>query len=154
MLFWHHVPLGVDFRGGTDAYVNFSTPPNVDKIRDDLNRVGLRDARIQSAGGNEVLISLAQTTNESNLTAGKQRIIDAMERTSPATQDPANQGRKDFNNSSTATIADALFKRDPLGNGGDPKAYGNVARVIVKYRDDKQHGILNSFDELAQNGID
>ncbi len=155
MLFWHHVPLGVDFRGGTDAYVNFSTPPNEDKIRDDLNRVGLRDARIQAAGGNEVLISLAQTSNEGNLTAGKQRIIDALERTSPAAQDAANQGRKDFNNSSTAAIADALIAHDPLGNGADPKAYGENARAIVAYRDDKNHhGILNSFDELAQHGID
>ena len=154
MLFWHHVPLGVDFRGGTDAYIKFSSAPNVDKIRDDLNRVGLRDARIQSSGPNEVLISLAQTSNEANLTAGKLQIVDALERTSPAAQDPSNKDKKDFNNTGSQNMADYLVSKDPLGNGGDPKAYGDLARAIVAFRDNTDHhGILSSFDELTQRNV-
>ena len=39
MLFWHHIPWGVDFRGGTLVYVKFSHTP--DEQRDPL-RTGSR----------------------------------------------------------------------------------------------------------------
>jgi preprotein translocase subunit SecF len=40
MLFWHGVPLGVDFRGGTLVYVKFSHSPNDDSIHAALRRAG------------------------------------------------------------------------------------------------------------------
>ena len=33
MIFWHGVPLGVDFRGGTLVYVKFNNTPDDNKIR-------------------------------------------------------------------------------------------------------------------------
>ena len=82
MLFWHGVPLGVDFRGGTLVYVKFSHKPNNDAIRSALDRVGLRNAKIQSYGpvqNDEVLIDLAEReTNESALDKGKAQIIGAL----------------------------------------------------------------------------
>ena len=33
MLFWHGIPLGVDFRGGTLVYVKFVDTPNLQAIR-------------------------------------------------------------------------------------------------------------------------
>ncbi len=33
MLFWHHLPLGVDFKGGTQIRVEFAQAPNEDHIR-------------------------------------------------------------------------------------------------------------------------
>jgi preprotein translocase subunit SecF len=33
MLFWHGIPLGVDFRGGTLVYVKFVQKPNENPIR-------------------------------------------------------------------------------------------------------------------------
>ncbi len=33
MLFWHHIPYGVDFRGGTLVYVKFSHTPNDNALR-------------------------------------------------------------------------------------------------------------------------
>jgi len=50
MLFWHGVPLGVDFRGGTVLYVKFTDTPNTTQIRSDLDRAGLHNAKIQSLG--------------------------------------------------------------------------------------------------------
>jgi preprotein translocase subunit SecF len=47
MLFWHHIPLGVEFRGGTLVYVKFAQTPDLDQIRNDMNRAGLHDPRIQ-----------------------------------------------------------------------------------------------------------
>ncbi len=59
MLFWHGIPLGVDFRGGTLVYVKFSHTPDDNAIRAALEKVGLRQVRIQSVpANNEVLIDL------------------------------------------------------------------------------------------------
>ena len=38
ILFWHHINLGVDFRGGTLVYVQFAQPPNIDAIRQATDR--------------------------------------------------------------------------------------------------------------------
>ncbi len=72
MLFWHGIPLGVDFRGGTQVTVHFDRTPNEDAIRAAMSRAGVRDARIQrisaaqgvvGAGAqNNVIISLPQST--------------------------------------------------------------------------------------------
>jgi len=85
MLFWHGIPLGVDFRGGTLVYVKFSHPPNDRAIRDALQRVGLQHAQIQPVpGGNEVIIDLdVRETSEQALDQGKIQIINALEQTLP-----------------------------------------------------------------------
>ena len=68
LLFWHHLPLGVDFRGGTQVTVHFSAPPNEDHIRAALAQAGVRDFRIQRISGangvtaNDVIVSLPQST--------------------------------------------------------------------------------------------
>ena len=78
MLCWHHIPLGVDFRGGTLVYVKFSHPPDDNAIRAAMDRTGLHNARIQrfgQAANNEVLIDLdARETTEQALDQGKLKI--------------------------------------------------------------------------------
>src|ERR1700761_237896 len=64
---WAHigspVPLGVDFRGGTQLQVQFSQTPDVNKIRQAMDASGIRDSSIQlirnvnQATSNDVLIS-------------------------------------------------------------------------------------------------
>ena len=51
MLFWHGIPWGVDFRGGTLVYVKFSHTPDDDAIRAAMDRAGLHNAKIQRYGG-------------------------------------------------------------------------------------------------------
>jgi len=46
MLFWHHVPLGIDFRGGTVVDVKFTQAPNIHAVRAELDRAGLKNATI------------------------------------------------------------------------------------------------------------
>ncbi len=64
MLFWHGIPRGVDFKGGTEITVPFDAPPNEDHIRQALSSAGIRDSTIQrvAAGvgqaGNDEIISL------------------------------------------------------------------------------------------------
>ena len=68
MLFWHHIPLGVDFKGGTELTIPFNSSPNEDHIRQALADAGIHDALIQrvAAGvgqsGNDVIISLPQSS--------------------------------------------------------------------------------------------
>jgi preprotein translocase subunit SecF len=146
MLFWHGIPLGVDFRGGTLVYVKFSHTPNNDAIRAALDRVGLRNAKIQRYGpaaNNEVLIDLAeQETSEAALDKGKAQIIGALEGS-------AQTGKTDLNNASSLTIKDYLMQKDPqhLGTDADVK-YTAVAQAIVNYRDKVKGGVLSSLDEL------
>ncbi len=85
---WSHigspVPLGVDFRGGTQVQVQFSQAPELNKIRQAMDASGIRDSSIQpirnvdQATSNDVLISLPEQTNEAALDAGRQQIVDAL----------------------------------------------------------------------------
>ena len=75
------VPLGVDFRGGTQVEVQFKQAPDIPKIRQATVAAGIKDASIQSfdvASKNEVLISLPEQTNEAALDTGRQQIYDAL----------------------------------------------------------------------------
>ena len=90
MLFWHHIPWGVDFRGGTLVYVKFSHTPDDNAIRAELDRAGLRNFKLQRYGvvaNNEVLIDLdVRETSEQALDQGKLAIIKALQGTIPLPQ--------------------------------------------------------------------
>jgi preprotein translocase subunit SecF len=146
MLFWHGIPLGIDFRGGTLVEVKFAYPPDDNAIRAAMDRAGLHHARIQRYGplaNNEVLIDLSlQETSEQALDQGKTQIINALETNAPA-------GKQDLNNSSSMAISSYLLEKDPLRAGTDAKQrYDAVAQAIVNYRDKVKGGVLHSFDEL------
>ena len=51
MLFWHGLPLGVDFRGGTEVQVQFKQRPDIGAIRQAMDSAGFKDAKIQNYGG-------------------------------------------------------------------------------------------------------
>jgi len=145
MLFWHGIPWGVDFRGGTLVYVKFSHPPNDNAVRTAVDRAGLHNFRLQALGdrgSNELLIDLSvQETNEQELERGKDRIIAALETNAPA-------GKEDLNNASFLKIKTFLMDKDPLhlGSDADPK-YTAAARAIADFRK-TQHGVLLSMDQL------
>jgi preprotein translocase subunit SecF len=76
------VPLGVDFRGGTEVQVQFQQAPDITAIRNAMDAAGIRDAKIQpynmTAGANEVLISLPEEHNESSIDAGRLQVVSAL----------------------------------------------------------------------------
>jgi preprotein translocase subunit SecF len=146
MLFWHGIPLGVDFRGGTLVYVKFAQTPNDNAIRAAMDNAGLHNAKIQRYGqpsNNEVLIDLAQReTSEQALDRGKTQIINALESNAPA-------GKQDLNNSSSLTLQNYLMDKDPLHAGTDAEQrYKQQAQTIVEHRDKVKGGVLSSFDDL------
>jgi preprotein translocase subunit SecF len=146
MLFWHGIPYGVDFRGGTLVYVKFSHTPDDHAIRAAMDRAGLHNARIQRFGpvaNNEVLIDVSeQETSEKALDRSKLQIIHALQGTSPA-------DKQDLNNASVLTVKNALLEKDPLHLGTEAgDRYGQIAQAIVNDRDRTKGGVLNSLDEL------
>ena len=135
MLFWHHIPLGVDFKGGTLVYVKFDGPPNTDRIRSAIDRAGIHDARIQnfgSASTDQVIIQLAQReTRESNLEQGRTTIVQALERNYSRAGANA-QGKLDLDNVGHGTLTDFLVQQDAehLGPAGADK-YTQQANAIL-----------------------
>jgi preprotein translocase subunit SecF len=76
------VPLGVDFRGGTQVDVQFTNPPDITAIRKAIESAGVKDASIQTFGAaadHQVLISLPEETNEAALDTGRQEIESALQ---------------------------------------------------------------------------
>src|ERR1700736_6621933 len=78
MAFWHGIPLGVDFRGGTIVYVKYGNTPDLAAIHSNIERAGLKNERVQNYGpaaNNEVLIALdIRETSEQDLSKGKDLI--------------------------------------------------------------------------------
>jgi preprotein translocase subunit SecF len=75
------VPLGVDFRGGTEVEVQFNSAPDVGAIRQAAADAGIHDASVvpyDVPSKNEVLIGLPETSNESALDSGRQQIEKAL----------------------------------------------------------------------------
>jgi preprotein translocase subunit SecF len=146
MAFWHHIPLGVDFRGGTLVYVKYAHTPDPSAIHSEIDRAGLKNARVQRYGpaaNNEVLIALdIQETSEQALDKGKLQILQALESHAAA-------GKQDLNNSSSLTVTNYLLEKDPLHLGTDANPrYTAMAQAIVDYRDKTKSGVLGSIDEL------
>ena len=85
ILFWHHIPLGVDFKGGTQVRVAFDQTPNEDHIRQAMDRAGVHDARIQRVSdpsghaANKVIIALPESTaTDASHDAGRQSVESAL----------------------------------------------------------------------------
>ncbi|HTM17930.1 MAG TPA: protein translocase subunit SecF [Terracidiphilus sp.] len=75
------VPLGVDFRGGTQVEVQFKQTPNIEQIRQATAAAGIQDASIVNydiPSHNEVLISLPEQHQESTLDTGREQIKNAL----------------------------------------------------------------------------
>jgi preprotein translocase subunit SecF len=157
ILFWHHIKLGVDFRGGTLVYVQFEQPPNLDRIRQAIDRTGIHDSRIQTYGTatqKQVAISLAQKeTQESALDTGRETIVAALNSNYSSTG-TTNQGKLDLDNASQSALIQLLQQSDPehlASTGAAAPKYAQQAAAILNHRDQDLGGIFSSIDQL--NGV-
>ena len=74
------VPLGVDFKGGTQVQVQFQNQPDVNAIRQATDAAGIKDAaivRFDDPAKREMLISLP-TPSDASLDTGRKQIVDAL----------------------------------------------------------------------------
>jgi preprotein translocase subunit SecF len=159
ILFWHHIKLGIDFRGGTLVYVQFEQAPNADRIRHAIDRAGVNGSRIQPYGTvaqKQVAISLPQQeTQESALDAGRETIVQALT-ANYSSNGAANQGKLDLDNAGQGALAQFLQQSDPehlaaTGAVDATQRYAQQATVILQHRDRDLGGIFSSLDQL--NGV-
>lgn len=85
MLFWHGIPRGVDFKGGTLVYVKFDANPNEDHIRHAIDLAGIHDFTIQRISGplgqaaNEEVIALPESSAaDASHDAGRASVLAAL----------------------------------------------------------------------------
>jgi preprotein translocase subunit SecF len=145
MLFWHGIPLGIDFRSGTLVYVKYSHTPDSNAIRAAMDGAGLHNVRIQSygaAGSNEELIDIPQVSEQSGLERPKEKIVAVLQGNVPS-------GKLDLNNSSSLVLSSYLFQKDPLHLATDAQQrYTSIAQAIANFRDKTKGGVLANLDEL------
>jgi preprotein translocase subunit SecF len=152
----HGLRYGIDFRGGTLVYVRFAGTPPINKIRKGLADAGLGNSTIQQisdisdpSSKNDVVIGLEQTgQGDQSLDAGKQKIVDILDKTFGANTGAAS--KPDFNSVTPSALADYLTQKDPLSLGvraGD--RYKQLAQALVDARDRDHGGVITNFDELA-----
>jgi preprotein translocase subunit SecF len=85
MFFWHGIPRGVDFTGGTEIQVQFTAPPNDERIRQAMDKAGVKDSSIQRISdpsgnsANMVVISLPESTaSDAAHDAGRKEVESAL----------------------------------------------------------------------------
>ncbi len=140
---------GIDFKGGTLVHVKFRQAPQLNLLRAALDSQGLRNSTLQRYGAdttNEILVGLdLEATNEKDLEAGKQSIVNALRKEFGGSDKPS------LNEASAATVAEQLSGADTVRNALSGDQIRQLAQRIVEFRDSPpRSGLLASFDELRQ----
>jgi preprotein translocase subunit SecF len=83
MLFWHGIPRGVDFKGGTEIQVQFASAPSETHIRQALSGAGVKDSivyPISDAGGRSANMEVISLPEASDTTedAGRMQVEGAL----------------------------------------------------------------------------
>ncbi len=156
LFFWHHLPLDVDFKGGTVVRIRFADTPDLGRLRAILGDAHIQ--RIEGIGGygtasaanNEVLITLpARETSEAALDQGRASIVATLEARYARAGAPA--GKLDLDNAGRGTLAAFLTQKNPETlPAGDEAAgkYLGQAEAILAFRDKVHGGLLPSVESL------
>ncbi len=162
LAFWHHLPLDVDFKGGTVVRVRFAEQPDLGRLRAATAAAGLHDVRIQPiqsygtadsrSDSHEVLITLGQAeTRESALDQGRATIVSALQRRYSAASGSASAGKLDLDNAGRGTLAEFLAQANlehlPAGDEAHAR-YLQQAEAILAFRDQTHAGLLDSIGSL------
>jgi preprotein translocase subunit SecF len=157
LLFWHGLPLDVDFRGGTVVRVKFDHQPDLGRLRAAAQAAGLKDAPIVTYGAaanNEVIITLPSArTSESALDAGRAAIVSTLTSNYSETgKQNHTTGKLDLDNAGRGALTDWLTQKDPEHLGASDAAtqrYAQQADAILAYRDKDHSGLIDSIDNLS-----
>ena len=152
--------LGVDFVGGTLAYIKFKDDPEVDRVRRTLSEGELKAeevTRFDELAKNEVQIRMGRIENEESddLIAQSDRIIEALRR--EYDQEGLDSGKLDLNNVVATALSAKLQQLDPDGLGKEKSVedavdhYDQLAENVVAHRN-SSGGVFQSLEELQ--GID
>jgi preprotein translocase subunit SecF len=155
LLFWHHLPLDVDFRGGTAVRIKFDQQPDIGRLRDAAQKAGLKDAPVVTYGppaNHEVIITLPETS-ESATDAGRAAIVSTLTANYSATgKQNQGSGKLDLDNAGPGTLGDWLVQKDPEHLGQNDAAttrYTQQADAIIGYKDTQHSGLIGSISDLS-----
>jgi preprotein translocase subunit SecF len=155
LLFWHHLPLDVDFRGGTAVRIKFDQQPDIGRLRDAAQKAGLKDAPVVTYGlpaNHEVIITLPETS-ESATDAGRAAIVSTLTANYSASgKQNVGTGKLDLDNAGPGTLADWLVQKDPEHLGQNDAAtarYTQQADAIIGYKDTQHSGLIGSISDLS-----
>src|SRR5262249_43714310 len=147
----HPFNMGVDFVGGTMATVKFNTRPDLDKLRRELEKQGIEGTKITlqpvgdeigQAPKNEILLRLpvdVQTqAGVSDADIGKQKILASL----VGFNQGDTSGKVDLN-----SVGSDKLKSDFMSRAGlDPQRAGELARLVVDYREKVGSGLINDIN--------
>lgn len=156
LAFWHHLPLDVDFTGGTVVRIHFAQAPDIGRLRAAVAEAGLKGANVQRLGlasNHEELITLPESDlKEASLDQGRATIVATLERHySQSGKQADNTHKLDLDNAGAGTLAAFLEQANPehLQSGEDANTkYLAEADAIVHARDAVHDGLLPSMASL------
>lgn len=154
LIFWHGLPLGVDFHGGALIYLKFEQTPDLARIRAAADHVGIVDVKLQRFGrpsSNEIIFSLPQRdTQEGSLDTARTRVVGALQQYYSQNA-AANAGKLDLDNATSGSLTEFLTQADPLQLNNPAVAeirYPQIAEAILNQRDKVEGGVLSSISDL------
>ncbi len=140
----HGPRYGIDFDGGAQMRLRFSSEPPMDRIRKALDEKAPGASLQQLTGVPEIEIT-APIKDEKELNASGQLIEDTLKG-----MFADSSGKLDVNNSSVGTLAGAL--RPALQDANvalSDMEVDQLAQNIENFRNQERGGLLKSFDELS-----
>jgi preprotein translocase subunit SecF len=137
---------GIDFTGGTNFWLRFSTEPPVERIRGALSPVIAGEVSVQQITGKPEVLVGTEIRDEKALNANRQIIESTLRSTFGGGGD-----KVDLNNASTEQIAAGL--RGPLLEAGVAMSESDLQTVVQAIQDFRtapaQGGLLKSFSQLS-----
>jgi len=141
--------LGIDFKGGTLAYLKLKDAPDLNAFRSSLAERGLTVATLQpfddSEGGYELKIDL-DLDGETAATSGKDQLLATLNDLYPG-----DAAKLDFNNAGVEALAERL-RRDAGVAASDLTSdeVSEVAQALIDFRNaPPRAGLVTDFGELA-----
>jgi preprotein translocase subunit SecF len=139
---------GIDFKGGTLAYVSFKDAPDLDRLRSELNQGGLSVSTLQpfeaSGGSHELKIDL-DLPEDAAVDAGKNRIRSTLREIYGG-----DSSKLDLNNAAPDALAERLKANPVLAlSPVSPERVEEAAAEIVAFRDTADvGGLIREFSQL------
>ncbi len=137
---------GIDFTGGSNLTVKFSSAPPVDKIRSLVSAKIGGEISVQEIPGQNSVIIGTPMKDETQLNAERKTLSDILE-----VNFGDKSGKLDFNNASAETLTDKL--RDPLQQAGvslSDQQVKDLTKAMLTFKNTPpRSGIITSFDQLT-----
>ncbi len=149
IFFWHGMNYGIDFKGGALMTVKFAGPPDLQKIRSVMERAVKGEVSVVNFSGGTAVnsVSIGTELQEERLLNQNR---DTMDNVLAQTFGQPNNGKLDFNNTSSVSLKERL--RDPLARAGVPMSDQQLEKLatdLTTVRDKQYSGLITNFNELS-----